>query len=108
MGNTTQISQDHSETVIQRHGNAHPVVLSQLEGPSDEVAIVQEVEVTQRGALRRAGRAARKLDVAGIVRLDAGGQLLQAPEILGLSQIKNVVEVVAAGTGLCPQKDDAA
>ena len=34
MSDATQVSHDHAEAVIQRHGNAHAVVLGQLDGPS--------------------------------------------------------------------------
>src|SRR3569833_1281103 len=52
VSNATQVAHDHAETVIQRHRYTHPVVLGQPEGPGDKVAIVEDVEMTEGGALR--------------------------------------------------------
>jgi hypothetical protein len=68
-----QVGQDHSEAVIEGDGNAEPVIGTEAEGLSAEVAVVEDVVVRERGAFGSTGRAAGELDVDRIVeaQLDA-------------------------------------
>src|SRR6202011_5660460 len=94
--------------VVQRNRDAHAVVRAQTEGATDEIAIVQNVEMTERGALRRARGAARKLDVAGIGGLELIGQLLQAREILRPAESRDLIKVETAVGPFAPESDHAA
>ena len=83
-GTTTQapwvtharLAEHHAEAVVERHRRADAVVLCVAQQQPREVAVVEDVAVRQRGALRGAGRARGELDVdrvAGIERrLDRG------------------------------------
>jgi hypothetical protein len=62
-----QVGQDHSEAVIEREGNAEPVVGTEAEGLSAEAAVVEDVMMRERGAFGSAGRATGELDVDRIV-----------------------------------------
>src|SRR5689334_22875486 len=68
MADTGEIAHHHAEAVIERNGNAEPVLLAEAHAFADDAAIVENIEVTERGALRHAGRAAGELDVDRIVR----------------------------------------
>src|SRR6516162_8379515 len=65
----TEIADHHAETVIERHRDAHPVVLGQLHRFADEEPIVEDVVMAERGALRKAGGGAGELDVDWVVEL---------------------------------------
>ena len=64
-----EIAHHHAEAVIERHGDAQPVVRRELQPLADEVAVVQDVVVAERGALGKARRARGELDVDGVVEL---------------------------------------
>src|SRR4051794_20253496 len=63
LGDAAQRAHHHAETMIQRHGNAQPVLIAEMNRCRDEIAVVDDVVVGERGALRRAGRARGELDV---------------------------------------------
>ena len=86
-----EIAHHHAEAVIERHGNAQPVVGRELEPAGDEVAVVQDVVMAERRALGMPGRARGELDVDGVVELQLGpdlGELLRVAAGVG-----DVVEV---------------
>src|SRR5581483_7371339 len=69
VGGAGQVAEDHPEAVVEGDRDADPVGLGVAAGLADEVAVVQDVVVRQRGALGESGRAARVLDVDGVVEL---------------------------------------
>jgi hypothetical protein len=62
-------AEHHAEAVIQRYGDADAVLRGEPHALSDEEAVVHNVEMRQRRALRRTRRAARELDVEHLVRV---------------------------------------
>ena len=63
-----EVAHDHAEAVVEGHRDAEPVLVGDPLQLGGEVAVVQDVPVRQRGALREAGGARRVLDVDGIGR----------------------------------------
>jgi hypothetical protein len=57
------------KTVIERHGNADAVLLGQAHRAADEIAVVEDVVMRQRHALRRSRGAAGELDIDRIIEL---------------------------------------
>src|SRR5574337_62687 len=97
-----QVAEHHAEAVVQRHRNAEPVRRREAHAFADEEAVVQDVAVRQRRALREARGAAGELDVdrvgglqgllhlghARVGRVAAGQQIreaLQAGLLLALA-----------------------
>jgi hypothetical protein len=74
-----KIAQHHAEAVIERHGDAHFIPVGQALRLADEIAVVEEVVVSERGALGRAGRTTCELDVDRVVELQLRLQLGQHP-----------------------------
>ena len=64
-----QIADHHAEAMIERHRDAHLVALGEAHRLAEEEAVVQDVVVRQRRALRRAGGARGELDVDRVVEL---------------------------------------
>src|SRR5262245_29402163 len=62
-----QIAHHHVEAMIERHGNAEAVAFTQAHGEADEIGVVEDVAVGERGALGQAGGAAGELDVDPLV-----------------------------------------
>ena len=69
MRHAGQHAQDHAEAVVERHRDADAVRLGEPHRLADEEPVVQDVVVRERGALRRARRAAGELDVDRVVAL---------------------------------------
>src|SRR6516162_1337632 len=65
----TEIADHHPEAVIERHRDAHPVVLGQLHRFADEKAVIENVVVAKRGTLWEPGSAAGELDIDRVVEL---------------------------------------
>ena len=63
VGDAGEVAQHHAEAVVERHGDAQPVVSVSRMRLADEEAVVEDVVVGQRGALGSAGGAAGELDV---------------------------------------------
>jgi hypothetical protein len=57
MRQAAEIADHHAEAVVERHRDAHPVMLGELHRLGDEEAVVQNVVMGQRRALRKPGRA---------------------------------------------------
>ena len=55
--------------MVEGHRNADPVVFAVAKRFSDEVAVVEDVVVGEGGAFRKAGGAARVLDIDGVIEL---------------------------------------
>jgi hypothetical protein len=69
MRRAREVAEYHAEAVIERHGDADPVHLRVATTFANEIAVVQNVVVTQRGALRVSRRATRVLNVDRVVEL---------------------------------------
>jgi hypothetical protein len=78
MGEAGQIAQHHAEAVIQRHGNAQPVLGREAHAFANEKAVVEDVAVRQRRALGKARGAAGELDIDGIVVAERGRNRIDA------------------------------
>ena len=77
MGQAAQDAHHHAEAVIERHGDAEPVMFGQPHRFGDEIAVIEDVVVGQRRALRRARGAGGELDVHRRVELQAGADCAQ-------------------------------
>ena len=71
----SEIAHHHAEAVIERHRNADAVVFRQPHRAADEIAVVEDVVVRQRHALRRARGAAGELNIDRIVELQRRSEL---------------------------------
>ncbi len=69
VGDGREVGHHAAETVIEGHRHANPVRLGVSQHFSDEEAVVEDVVVRQRCALRRPGRARGVLNVDGVVEL---------------------------------------
>ena len=67
-----EVPEHHPEAVVERHRDAHRVLLAVSEQLAREVAVVEDVVVAERRALREAGGAARVLDVDRVVEVELG------------------------------------
>ena len=86
-----RVAKHHPETVVERYGDADPVLRGVAAGLADEEAVVENVVVSERGALRKPGRAACVLNVDGIVELESRGQrnvLIARRELLPLGRVE--------------------
>ncbi len=70
VGHRAEVAHDHAEAVVEGHRDADAVLGPVAARGADEVAVVEDVAVRERRALRGAGRAARVLDVDRV----AGGE----------------------------------
>src|SRR5581483_12450875 len=95
------------EAVVKRNRNAQAVGLGQLHACADEVAVVNNIAVTERSAFRHTGRARGVLNVDRIVELQ---RLFALPQFVrgGVrSHLQQVVPVIhAGGRGLRSEKDE--
>ena len=48
---TAEIAHHHAEAVVERHGDAQPVIGRELQTLGDEIAVVQDVVMAERRAL---------------------------------------------------------
>ena len=86
MRDARQIADHHAEAVIQRHRDAHLVLLGVGHRLAEEVAVVEDVVVRERGTLRQPGGAGGELDVDRLVELQNAGQFRQARLLRGAAQ----------------------
>ena len=101
-----EIAHHHAEAVIERHGDAQPVVGRELQPLAHEVAVVQDVVMAERGALGVPGRARGELDVDGVVELQLRAELGEL-HLLGIAAgMGDIVEVQHARRLLRPQPHD--
>ena len=90
-----EVPDHHAEAVVERHRHADAVVLRVAERLADEVAVVEDVVVRERGALGEAGRARRVLDVDRVVELERRLALRElAPSTTAAPSARSVVPVV--------------
>ena len=66
---TSKICHYHAKTVIKRHGDHQSVAFVKIHRLSNKVAIIQNIMMAQRRAFRKAGRAARVLNIYWIIHI---------------------------------------
>ena len=101
-----QVPKHHAEAVVQRHGNADPVLFGEALGLAGEVAVVQDALVRECRPLREAGGARCELDVDGVVGLQATCDRVQAAACIGPSEIAHIAKRVHAGRRVTAEPDD--
>ena len=72
-----EVAEHHAEAVIEGHWNADAVALAVFERLADEEAVVEDVVMGQRRALRKASGAGCVLDVDRVVELQRRLNLVQ-------------------------------
>ena len=72
VGGGREVAHDHAEAVVEGHRDADPVLLGVAAALTDEVAVVEDVAVRERRALRETGCAGGVLDVDGVAGLEVG------------------------------------
>ena len=70
-----EVGHHHPEAVVERHRDAQPVLRPEVDQLGRDVAVVEDVAVAERGALRVAGGPGGVLDVDRVVRLQRGHPL---------------------------------
>jgi hypothetical protein len=103
MGQAAQHAHHHAKAVIERHRNAQPVGRSQLHRFADEIAIVQDVVMRQRGTLGRTCCPGGELDVDRIIELQSLAAGLQRGALVGAGSKQQIIEVESALGFLCAQ-----
>jgi hypothetical protein len=93
---TQAIAQNHAEAVIKRHRDAYFIPIGQALRLADEIAIVEEVVVGERSALRRSGRTTGELDVDRVVELQLRLQLGQHLAVPVAAHAEHVIEAEIA------------
>ena len=84
--------------MIERHGNADAVLLRQPHRAADEIAVVEDVVMRQRHALRRARGAAGELDIDRVVELQRRSQLGKLLAVPRAAHFRHVLEGEGART----------
>ena len=84
MGRARQVAEHHPKAVVERDRDADAVDLGVATALADEEAVVEDVAVAERRALREAGRAARVLNVDRVVGRQGGADRfeLRFPNLL--------------------------
>ena len=103
-----QRAHHHAEAMVERHGNAEPVLLGEFQGVDGEQGVVDNVAVGEGGALGRAGGAAGELDIDRLLRgerIGDGGQLL---DVRVPGQGGDAVEIEHARAGAASHADHGA
>ena len=91
-GDGGEIAHHHTEAMIKRNRNADAVALGQAHRAADEIAVVEDIVVRQRDALRRSGRAAGELDVDRVVELQGLGQGLERVAMARAAHARHLLE----------------
>ncbi len=97
MRDAGEVAHHHPEAVVEGHRDADPVCLGVAAHLADEVAVVEDVAVAERGALGIAGRAGGVLDVDRVVGSQRGlarGQVVVADALAVGDQARPAVGVV--------------
>ena len=98
-----EVAQHAAEAVIERHRHADAVVVGVSQHLADEEAVVQDVVMRERGALREAGRAGRVLDVDRIVELKQRFARCQIGRRARSAVSMNSVQAMAPGGASAPK-----
>src|SRR4029079_4748869 len=85
--------------------NADAITLGELHRLPEEEAVVEDAVMGQRRAFRKPGRAARELDVDGVVELQRIGERGDALPFDIAAQIVNLVEAQHAGNAVAADID---
>ena len=67
MAGAAQIAHHHTEAVIQRYRNTHPVLVCIATAFGNKVTVVKDIAMGQRGAFGQSGSAGRILNIDGVV-----------------------------------------
>src|SRR5579859_4144192 len=105
MGDAAKVAHHHAEAMIERHRNAQPLAGLQAYGFADEVAVVEDVMVRERSALRKTCRTAGELDVDGLVELQGRLDLRKALLVGGRPGAQRLVKRQTTGMLAVPQCD---
>ena len=106
VGDAGEVAQHHAEAVIIGHRDAEPVVRRQPHRLADEIAVVDDVVVRQRRALRRARGAGGELDVDRVVELQRRAEVGERLPLIVAGGTGDVVEIQHAGRLLGPETND--
>src|ERR1700760_567770 len=104
MRDAGEIAEHHAEAMIERHRNADAVALAQALRLADEKAVVEDVMMRERRTLGGARRAARELDVDGIVELQ---EARQGGELIPLTRAAHCHDIFEAEETMCLSLPDA-
>ncbi len=107
-GDRSKIAHHHAKAMIERHRNADAVGLGEAHRAADEIAVVEDVVVRQRDALRRSRGAAGELDVDGIVELQGLGQCGEFVAVARAAHAGDLFERDGAGCGRAADLDHRA
>ena len=69
MGHRREIAEHHAEAMVERHGNAQPVLGGEPHRFADEETVVENVVMRQRRAFWKAGGSRSELDVDRLIEL---------------------------------------
>ena len=106
VGDAGEVAQHHAEAVIIGHRDAQPVVRREPHRLADEIAVVDDVVVRQRRALRRARCAGGELDVDWVVELQRSAEVGERLTLIVAGGTGDVVEIQHAGRLLGPETND--
>ena len=104
VGEAGQVAEHHAEAVVEGHRHADPVVLGVAQDQPREVAVVEDVAVRERGALRGAGGARGELDVDRVVGIERRLDRRQVGLGHALAVGQQVVPVVLEDDRLAQQR----
>jgi hypothetical protein len=102
-----QVPEDHPEAVVERDGDHQSIPLGEVQQLRGEEAVVEDVVVTERGALGKPGGAARELDVDRVVELLLSLPPCQFLRVNSVAQGEECVPFGHAGRRLLAEPDDA-
>ena len=92
-----EVAHHHAEAMIERHRNADAVLLGQAHRAADEIAVVEDVVMRQRHALRRSRGAAGELDIHRIVELQKFAELGKLLAVPRAPHLRHILEGDGAG-----------
>ena len=108
MRHASQVAHHHAEAVVKRHRNAQPVLFREPDRLGHIKAVVQDVLVRERGALRKTGGTRGELDIDRVVELQAAHQFGQLCLLRRPAARADVIKVQHARCARHTQPDHAA
>ncbi len=72
VGDAAQVAHHHAEAVVQRHRDHQTILRGEAQAFADHVTVIEDVVVTEGGALGEAGGAGGVLDIDGLIEVQAG------------------------------------
>ncbi len=91
-GDRGQVAHHHAKAVVEGNRHADPVSRPQSLGPTDEPAVVQDIAVRQRGALRRSCRPAGELDIDRVTTVERGADLADPIDLRRRPRRRQIIE----------------